>query len=598
MMNYGEQLLAQKFPYSTKEIFNQICYYKIFEVNLKRAILMNDKSNIQKVRFINSEWFEKWKKLSYYEAIKDELNMNQTIQENYNNSIKNYLTIIQNSELMDKLDSNINNSILFNFLGNGKVEIDPYSNFEIISPELWDCFVPSNNINNGTSIELKVGYFTKDSLFINLTDNSCYLIFWKLHEQQLGKLILIFSDQGQKFQNLENIKKLGMNNFYACYLEDLTDEKDINMNGYSFKCINKSLKNKIINRGDNTINNNFIPVGLENIGATCYMNSALQCLVHIPKLSKYFLEEKNIIEKAQNNLLSSSFLKVVENLLRKTSDSLNINSYSPNEFFSIIQTNPIFQGIAGDSIDLIRFFIQTINKELNWKTEGDYFAKYFTYNNNDNNNNYEKNILNNFINSFTSRNNSIITQTFFFIEKSQLTCCNCNNTAISFGCQSELIFPLEEIRKFYNRNNSVSLQDGFNFYKNATCITGLNQISCSFCHCQSDAIQSNSLYSTPDVLIINLNRGKGNIFDVGIQFDEDLELYNEVEAKIGSNKFKLISFITHFGPSNTSGHFIAFCYVENNNKWYEFNDSIVNEISFEEAKNKGVIYVLFYQKQE
>ena len=106
------------------------------------------------------------------------------------------------------------------------------------------------------------------------------------------------------------------------------------------------------------------------------------------------------------------------------------------------------------------------------------------------------------------------------------------------------------------------------------------------------------LYSTPDILIINLNRGKGNIFDVGIQFDEDLELYNEVEAKIGSNKFKLISFITHFGPSNTSGHFIAFCYVENNNKWYEFNDSIVNEISFEEAKNKGVIYVLFYQKQE
>ena len=235
-------MLAKRIPYSEKEIFNQICLYKIFEVNLKRAILMNDKSYIKKVSLINSEWFEKWKKLSYYEAIKDELNMNQSIQENYNNSIKNYYNIIQNFDIQENLPPEINNNSVYSGYNDntGKIEIDPYFNFELISPELWNSFVPPNSINDGTGIDLDIEYLTKDSLIVDLSSKSCYIFFWKMHEQKLGKIILIFPDEINKFQTLEYMKAISINNFYGCFLSELKDELEVNESNFSFKCINRS----------------------------------------------------------------------------------------------------------------------------------------------------------------------------------------------------------------------------------------------------------------------------------------------------------------------------------------------------------------------
>ena len=590
-MNYQQQMITKRIPYNEKEIFNQICLYKIFAVNLKRAILMNNKSYIKKVNLINSEWFEKWKKLSYYEAIKDELNMSQSITDNYNNNIKNYYTIIQNFEFQENLPPEINNNIIYSEYNynTGTMDINPYANFEIISPELWNSFVPSNNVNKGTAIELNIEYLTRNSLMVNLSSKSCYIIFWKMHEQKLGKIILEFPDEMNKNNTLEYLKSIGINNFSGCYFCDLEDELEINEQSFSFKCINKAEYSKK-NSGKKE-DNNLPPVGLENIGATCYMNSALQCLVNIPKLSQYFLDEEKAIQKNVNALLSINFLEIVKNLLRKEESSKQINTFSPNAFFAVVQSDPLFQGLAGDSIDLIRFFLQNIHGELNHLRVDSCFSKYKTNNNM---------ILDNFLDSFIQNNQSIITDTFFFIEKSQLFCQSCLNTAISYGCFSDLIFPLEEIRKYKYGNNSysVNLMDGFEFYKRKSFISGENQISCNFCHFMCNAIQNNSLFSLPEVLIINLNRGKGNIYDVGIEFDETIDLSGEVETHIeSSDTFKLICIISHFGPSSTSGHFIAFCYVESKGKWYEFNDSIVSEITFQEAKNKGTAYVLFYQRQ-
>ena len=58
-------------------------------------------------------------------------------------------------------------------------------------------------------------------------------------------------------------------------------------------------------------------VGLNNQGATCYMNSAIQCLSHVKALTNYFLRGLYVDEINKNNPLgsqgaiTSAFAKVI-----------------------------------------------------------------------------------------------------------------------------------------------------------------------------------------------------------------------------------------------------------------------------------------------
>ena len=80
--NMNNQNVNNKIPYNIEQIFRQICEYKVFVVNLKRAVLLGNQNFIQKVCLINSDWFQRWKKISCYEAIKDELSMTDDIPTN------------------------------------------------------------------------------------------------------------------------------------------------------------------------------------------------------------------------------------------------------------------------------------------------------------------------------------------------------------------------------------------------------------------------------------------------------------------------------------------------------------------------------------
>ena len=337
--------------------------------------------------------------------------------------------------------------------------------------------------------------------------------------------------------------------------------------------------------------------GLANIGATCYMNATLQCLAHIQRLTHYLLNsetKKKISSDKIKYKLTSAYLTVLENLWQNK----NIKYYSPNQFKDVIsEMNSLFAGIqANDSKDLILFLLETMHNELNLENKN--------INNINNQDNYVDDIqaqynyemaLKNFSNYFKEKYNSIISSLFYGMFNS-ITCCqNCNVVLNNVQCYNILIFPLQKVKEYKMKmDNIVDLYECFDYNQRPDLISG-KSFYCNNCRTMVDNVNTTKLLYCPKILVINFNRGKGLEFDVKINFPEYIDIINYVYYKDNSPTFyELVGIVTHFGPSSMGGHFIAFCKSFGNQQWYKYNDAIVDPSSFEEAKNTGVPYILFY----
>ena len=62
--------------------------------------------------------------------------------------------------------------------------------------------------------------------------------------------------------------------------------------------------------------------------------------------------------------------------------------------------------------------------------------------------------------------------------------------------------------------------------------------------------------------------------------------------------YSLFGVITHIGQSGPSSHFVSSCKSPIDNKWYRYNDAMVNPINNiqKEVIDFGTPYILFYQK--
>ena len=346
------------------------------------------------------------------------------------------------------------------------------------------------------------------------------------------------------------------------------------------------------------------------------MNATLQCLSQTVDLTNYFLDEQlslnkiinnNIAMKKNNELqLSPIYLKLVKNLWDKNNEG---KYYNPKKFMETIEAmNPIFKlGQAGDSKDFIIYLLEQFHTELKINNNNNSL-----YNNPFINQYNQKTAFKNFFDDF-KKQTSIISDIFYGIQETNTICLNCKNIYSRQGQQYPicynyqifncLIFPLEEIRKYrYNNNNTintVTLEDCFHYNQKLDYFTGDNKNYCNICKQTWDSNYITKIYSAPNTLILILNRGKNNCYDVKMNITETIDITNFVTMKSSKLIYNLYGVITHYGESGPSAHFLAFCKSPINNKWYRYNDAmvtIVNNLQ-KDVIEFGNPYILFYKQQ-
>ena len=372
-------------------------------------------------------------------------------------------------------------------------------------------------------------------------------------------------------------------------------------------------------------------IGLNNIGSTCYKNSVLQCLSQTKDLTNYFLKENNK-EKIMNNNYSTKFPRDLQlcpmfyDLIQKLWEKGKYRkSFSPNEFMDSIAKMTKNDQVqfslneAGDAKDFIIYLLERMHNELKKPIKNKELI--VKANPDEPLNQYDKqNALIHFMDEFQN-DTSIISDLFYGFNETTNVCQFCKNSYNSKGQQEPicynygifniLIFPLDEVRKyrdqFYrlnnmnvNMGNMVNLTECFYYNQKSDYFTGDNKNYCNICKQLYDSVYTSRIFVSPNIIIMILNRGKGNIFDIKIDFAMQLDITDFVMFKDKRQIYNLYGVITHLGKSGPSAHFIASCKSPIDGKWYRYNDAFVDPITDfqKEVYNFGVPYILFYEKQK
>ena len=415
------------------------------------------------------------------------------------------------------------------------------------------------------------------------------------------------TNQTPNFQNFNNFNNISFN--------QLSSNNNTNFNNTPFSNNNSFANNKNSQNKDNFVAPNFdlliedknkasylFPlVGLENVGLTCYMNSALQCLLHIPELNNYFLNiynnQKDILkiinkDAETKGLLSERYYDLIIDIQKNNvKNYLDAKAITPICFHNTISLlNPQFKEFdANDSKDLLLFLFQSMHEELNYYG-GNKLPSIPTCN---------QGIAQEALNFFWKVNNtlnlSIFSYLFYGIFETETECLFCNYKFYNFQYFQIITFPL------YNHINNCQVYNiyrGFKDFIKKEKMSGNNQCYCQKCKQLRDCEVGSLIYLTPPYLIINLDYGKDKRYNpIGFDFGEILDLTGFTEEICTERDYKLVAVSTHIGTSGVSGHYIAYCknpfQPENDSSWYKFNDSCVSKVEFNEVKQNSPYFLIF-----
>ncbi|XP_017048590.1 LOW QUALITY PROTEIN: ubiquitin carboxyl-terminal hydrolase 36 [Drosophila ficusphila] len=309
-----------------------------------------------------------------------------------------------------------------------------------------------------------------------------------------------------------------------------------------------------------------VGTGMINVGNTCYLNSTLQALLHIPALANWLVSEQAHLENC--NVAESGGCCIIC-AMAKTLLATQSNQSAVRPFLVYSKLKQICKhmivGRQEDAHEFLRFLVEAMERA--------YLMRF---------RNYKE--LDQLVKETTP-----LGQIFGGYLRSEVRCLSCNHVSITFQHFQDLLL---DIRK------ADSLEDAFDGHFSRERLEDMGY-KCEGCKKKVSATKQFSLERAPITLCIQLKRFSmiGNKLTKQISFKPRIDLSKYAArspaAQAQPLTYRLVSMVTHLGVSQHCGHYTAIGSTDSGS-YYNFDDSYVRPISMQSVCNTNA-YIMFYE---
>nr|B4KXJ5.1 RecName: Full=Ubiquitin carboxyl-terminal hydrolase 36; AltName: Full=Deubiquitinating enzyme 36; AltName: Full=Protein scrawny; AltName: Full=Ubiquitin thioesterase 36; AltName: Full=Ubiquitin-specific-processing protease 36 [Drosophila mojavensis] len=311
-----------------------------------------------------------------------------------------------------------------------------------------------------------------------------------------------------------------------------------------------------------------VGAGMLNVGNTCYLNSTLQALFHIPALANWLVSETAHVENCNISESCGSGGCIIC-AMAKTLQTTQSNQTAVRPFLIYTKLRQICKhmvvGRQEDAHEFLRFLVEAMEKA--------YLMRF---------RNYKE--LDQLVKETTP-----LSQIFGGYLRSEVRCLSCNHVSITFQHFQDLLL---DIRK------ADTLEEAFDGYFSRERLEDMGY-KCEGCKKKVSATKQFSLERAPITLCIQLKRFSmmGNKLTKQISFKPRIDLSRFAARSPAAStqplSYRLVSMVTHLGVSQHCGHYTAIGLTESGS-YYNFDDSYVRPIAMQSVCNTNA-YIMFYE---